>query len=54
MEVELTNLTSEYESCIVQIDDSRTMVIDLKDKVEWQQSELEVQKVEMKQKQLNF
>jgi hypothetical protein len=30
------------------------MVIDLKDKVEWQQSELEVQKVEMKQKQLNF
>ncbi|XP_066389247.1 uncharacterized protein [Miscanthus floridulus] len=54
MEVELTNLTSEYESCIVQMDDSRTMIIDLKDKVEWQQSELEVQKVEVKQKQLEF
>ncbi|XP_066377126.1 uncharacterized protein [Miscanthus floridulus] len=54
MEVELTNLTSEYESCIVQMDDSRTMIIDLKDKVEWQQSELEAQKVEVKQKQLEF
>lgn len=54
MEVELTNLTSEYESCIVQMDDSRTMIINLKDKVEWQQSELGAQKVEVKQKQLEF
>jgi len=54
MEVELTNLTSEYESCIVQMDDSRTMIIDLKDKVQLQQSELEAQKVEVKKKQLEF
>ncbi|XP_008659979.1 myosin-1B isoform X2 [Zea mays] len=54
MEVELTNLTSEYESCIVQMDDSRTMIIDLKDKVERNQMELEAQKVELKKKQLEF
>ena len=54
VEAELTNLTSEYESCIVQMDDSRTLIIDLKDKVEWQQAELEAQKVELKQKQLEF
>jgi chromosome segregation ATPase len=54
MEVELTNLTSEYESCIVQMDDSRTLIIDLKDKVQWQQAELEAQKVELKQKHLEF
>ncbi|CAL4932127.1 unnamed protein product [Urochloa decumbens] len=54
MEDELTNLTSEYESCIVQMDDSRTLIIDLKDKVEWQRAELEAQKVELKQKQLEF
>ncbi|XP_039829539.1 myosin-11-like isoform X1 [Panicum virgatum] len=51
VEAELTNLTSEYESCIVQMDGSRTL---LKDKVEWQQAELEAQKVELKQKQLEF
>ncbi|XP_022685484.1 myosin-3 [Setaria italica] len=54
MEAELTNLTSEYESCIVQMDDSRTLIIDLKDKVQWQQAELEAQKVELKQKHLAF
>nr|CAB3500228.1 unnamed protein product [Digitaria exilis] len=54
MEAELNNLTSEYESCIVQMDDSRTLIIDLKDKAEWQQAELEAQKVELKQKQLEF
>ncbi|PAN48627.1 hypothetical protein PAHAL_9G396100 [Panicum hallii] len=54
VEAELNNLTSEYESCIVQMDDSRTLIIDLKDKVEWQQAELEAQKVELKQKQLEF
>ncbi|CAN6312020.1 unnamed protein product [Urochloa humidicola] len=54
MEGELTNLTGEYESCIVQMDDSRTLIIDLKDKVGWQQAELEAQKVELKQKQLEF
>ncbi|WVZ57548.1 hypothetical protein U9M48_007920 [Paspalum notatum var. saurae] len=54
VEAELTNLTSEYESCIVQMDDSRTLIIDLKDKVEWQQAELEAQKVELKEKQLEF
>ncbi|RLN42945.1 myosin heavy chain, cardiac muscle isoform-like [Panicum miliaceum] len=54
VEAELTNLTSEYESCIVQMDDSRTLIIDLKDKVEWHQAELEAQKVELKQKQLGF
>nr|CAB3495334.1 unnamed protein product [Digitaria exilis] len=54
MEAELTNLTSEYESCIVQMDDSRTLIIDLKDKAEWQQAELEAQKVELKQKQVEF
>ncbi|CAN6305959.1 unnamed protein product [Urochloa humidicola] len=51
---ELTNLTGEYESCIVQMDDSRTLIIDLKDKVGWQQAELEAQKEELKQKQLEF
>ncbi|KAJ1296371.1 hypothetical protein BS78_01G295300 [Paspalum vaginatum] len=54
VEAELTNLTSEYESCIVQMDDSRTLIIDLKGKVEWQQAKLEAQKVELKQKQLEF
>ncbi|CAN6288873.1 unnamed protein product [Urochloa humidicola] len=54
MEGELTNLTGEYESCIVQMDDSRTLIIDLKDKVGWQQAELEAQKIELKQKQLEF
>lgn len=54
VEAELTNLTSEYESCIVQMDDSRTVIINLKDKVEKQQAELEAQKVELKQRQLEF
>ncbi|GJM91383.1 hypothetical protein PR202_ga07746 [Eleusine coracana subsp. coracana] len=54
LESQLTNLISEKESCVRQMDDSRVLITGLKDKVESQQAEMEVQKLEWKQKQLEF
>ncbi|PWZ55797.1 hypothetical protein Zm00014a_042127 [Zea mays] len=51
LEAQLTYLTNEKESSELQIHDSRSLVINLKDKVERQQSEMETQRLEFKQKQ---
>ncbi|XP_062204934.1 uncharacterized protein LOC133906984 [Phragmites australis] len=54
LEAQLTNLTRKNESCILQMDYSRVLITDLKDKVEQQEAEMEAQKLELKQKQLEF
>ncbi|ONL92698.1 Myosin heavy chain-related protein, partial [Zea mays] len=51
LEAQLTYLTNEKESSELQIHDSRSLIINLKDKVERQQSEMETQRLEFKQKQ---
>ncbi|CAD6209144.1 unnamed protein product [Miscanthus lutarioriparius] len=51
LEAQLTYLTNEKESSELQMHDSRSLIINLKDKVERQQSEMETQRLEFKQKQ---
>lgn len=51
LEAQLTYLTNEKESSELQIHDSRSLIVNLKDKVERQQSEMESQRLEFKQKQ---
>lgn len=51
LEAQLTYLTNEKESSELQIHDSRSLIVNLKDKVEQQQSEMESQRLEFKQKQ---
>ncbi|KAL6847583.1 hypothetical protein ACP4OV_022609 [Aristida adscensionis] len=51
LEAQLTYLTNEKESSELQMHDSRSLISNLKDKVERQQSEMETQKLEFKQKQ---
>ncbi|KAG8092450.1 hypothetical protein GUJ93_ZPchr0012g19919 [Zizania palustris] len=52
LETQLTYLTSEMELSMVQMDDSRSLITNLKDKLEQQQAEVEAQKLELKQNQL--
>jgi chromosome segregation ATPase len=54
LEDQLTNLISENETCVLQMDDSRALITALKDKVESQHADIEVKKLERKQKQLEF
>jgi chromosome segregation ATPase len=49
-EAQLTYLTNEKESSELQMHDSRSLITNLKDKLEWQQSEMETQRLEFKQK----
>ncbi|XP_062217106.1 uncharacterized protein LOC133917130 [Phragmites australis] len=51
LEAQLNYLTNEKESSELQMHDSRSLIINLKDKVERQQSEMETQRLEFKQKQ---
>lgn len=51
LEAQLTYLTNEKESSELQIHDSRSLIVNLKDKVEQQESEMESQRLEFKQKQ---
>ncbi|GJN09366.1 hypothetical protein PR202_ga27367 [Eleusine coracana subsp. coracana] len=51
LEAQLTYLTNEKESIELQMHDSRSLITNLKDKVERQQSEMETQRLEFKQKQ---
>ncbi|OEL13606.1 hypothetical protein BAE44_0025375, partial [Dichanthelium oligosanthes] len=51
LEAQLTYLMNEKESSELQIHDSRSLIVNLKDKVERQQSEMETQRLEFKQKQ---
>ncbi|RCV46976.1 hypothetical protein SEVIR_9G578600v4 [Setaria viridis] len=51
LEAQLTYLTNEKESSELQIHDSKALIVNLKDKVECQQSEMESQRLEFKQKQ---
>ncbi|KAK3148632.1 hypothetical protein QOZ80_3BG0297440 [Eleusine coracana subsp. coracana] len=51
LEAQLTYLTNEKESIELQMRDSRSLITNLKDKVERQQSEMETQRLEFKQKQ---
>ncbi|CAN6286028.1 unnamed protein product [Urochloa humidicola] len=51
LEAQLTYLTNEKESSELQMHDSRSLITNLKDKVERQQSEMESQRLEFKQKQ---
>ncbi|KAL5231741.1 hypothetical protein ABZP36_030517 [Zizania latifolia] len=52
LEAQLTYLTSEMELSMVQMDDSRSLITNLKDKLEHQQAEVDAQKLELKQNQL--
>ncbi|KAI5017877.1 hypothetical protein ZWY2020_042765 [Hordeum vulgare] len=52
LEAQLTTLTSEEESTKLEMDYSISLIANLKDLVEHQQAEMEVQKLEMKQKHL--
>ncbi|XP_024317725.1 myosin-11 isoform X2 [Brachypodium distachyon] len=45
LEAQLTSLTNENESTKLQMDDSRSLITNLKDKVEQQQAEMEAQKL---------
>ncbi|AQL10156.1 Myosin heavy chain-related protein, partial [Zea mays] len=51
LETQLTYVTNEKESSELQLHDSRSLIINLKDKVECQQSEMETQRLQFKQKQ---
>ncbi|XP_020093572.1 myosin-2 heavy chain-like [Ananas comosus] len=50
LEAQLGYLTDERESNRLELEDSRTLILDLKDKVERQQREMEAQKLEHKEK----
>ncbi|KAG8083897.1 hypothetical protein GUJ93_ZPchr0010g10787 [Zizania palustris] len=52
LEAQLTYLTSEMELSMVQMDDSRSLITNLKDKLEHQQAEVDAQQLELKQNQL--
>uniref|UniRef100_A0A0D9Z0W4 C2 NT-type domain-containing protein n=1 Tax=Oryza glumipatula TaxID=40148 RepID=A0A0D9Z0W4_9ORYZ len=51
LEAQLTYMTNEKESSELQIHDSKSLIVNLKDKVERQQAEMETQRLEFKQKQ---
>uniref|UniRef100_A0A453J8H0 Uncharacterized protein n=1 Tax=Aegilops tauschii subsp. strangulata TaxID=200361 RepID=A0A453J8H0_AEGTS len=51
LEAQLSYITNEKESSELQMHDSKSLVISLKDKVERQQVEMDTQRVEFKQKQ---
>ncbi|KAL6589509.1 hypothetical protein ACP70R_050332 [Stipagrostis hirtigluma subsp. patula] len=51
LEAQLTYLTNEKESAELQMHESRSLIVNLKDKVEQQQSEMETQRLEFRQKQ---
>ncbi|CAM0871093.1 unnamed protein product [Alopecurus aequalis] len=51
LEAQLSYMTNEKESSELQMHDSKSLVISLKDKVERQQVELDTQRLEFKQKQ---
>ncbi|KAF0928594.1 hypothetical protein E2562_006037 [Oryza meyeriana var. granulata] len=52
LEAQLTYLTSEKELSMVQMDESRSLITNLKDKLKQQQAEVEAQNVELKQNRL--
>jgi chromosome segregation ATPase len=51
LDAQFSYLTNEKESSELQMHDSRSLITNLKDKVERQQSEMETQRLEFKQKQ---
>ncbi|KAL5218789.1 hypothetical protein ABZP36_019473 [Zizania latifolia] len=51
LEAQLTYMTNEKESSELQMHDSKSLIVNLKDKVERQQVEMETQRLEFKQKQ---
>ncbi|XP_006649238.1 sporulation-specific protein 15-like [Oryza brachyantha] len=51
LEAQLTYMTNEKDSSELQIHDSKSLIVNLKDKLERQQSEMESQRLEFKQKQ---
>ncbi|XP_017700665.2 myosin heavy chain, cardiac muscle isoform-like [Phoenix dactylifera] len=50
LEAQLRHLTNEKESKRLELEDSRSLIVDLKDEIEKKQAEMETQKVELKQK----
>ncbi|KAG8095759.1 hypothetical protein GUJ93_ZPchr0013g34164 [Zizania palustris] len=51
LEAQLTYMTNEKESSELQMHDSKSLILNLKDKVERQQAEMETQRLDFKQKQ---
>ncbi|KAL5210516.1 hypothetical protein ABZP36_006139 [Zizania latifolia] len=51
LEAQLTYMTNEKESSELQMHDSKSLIMNLKDKVERQQAEMETQRLDFKQKQ---
>uniref|UniRef100_A0A0D9XM48 C2 NT-type domain-containing protein n=1 Tax=Leersia perrieri TaxID=77586 RepID=A0A0D9XM48_9ORYZ len=54
LDAQLTYLTSEKELSMVQMDESRSLITNLNDKLKQQQAEVDAQKVELKENQIEY